>query len=74
MARVITGSASDGRLLTGDEITAVNGEAVGSYQQIQALMKTCGSQVTVDVRRIATPITSDAQLPTGISWCIYIVV
>jgi PDZ domain-containing secreted protein len=51
VVKVVAGGVSDGRLLTGDRIRAINGEAVDSYQQTQDLLKSSGSQVTINAQR-----------------------
>lgn len=53
--KVAATGASEGLLLMGDRIIAVNDQAVDSYKQTQTLLKSCGSQLTMDVQRKATP-------------------
>ena len=53
--KVVAGGASDGRLLTGDRIRAINGGAVESYQQTQTLLKSSGPQVLIDAQRKYSP-------------------
>ena len=64
--KVVAGGASDGRLLTGDRIRAINGEPVESYQQTQALLKGSGPQIVIDAQRKYSPYnTSTVALPPG---------
>jgi C-terminal processing protease CtpA/Prc len=65
VVKVTAGGVSEGQLLVGDKIRAINGAAVESYQHALALLRACGSQVTIDVRRKDPPVAKDMTLPLG---------
>ena len=68
VVKVVTGSVSDGELLVGDKVTAINDAAVESYRQTLDILKECGLQVSIDVQRRST---RDLVLPTGIVITLY---
>lgn len=51
MLKVVAGGVSDGQLLVGDRIRAINDRLVESYQQTLAVLRDSGPQVTIDVLR-----------------------
>lgn len=66
VVKVATNGASNGWLLNGDKIVAINGQSVESYSQTRALLKRCGSQLTIDIQRKITHSTEQEILPPGI--------
>ena len=63
VVKVVAGSVSDGKLLVGDGVQAINGQAVKSYRHMLALLKDCGPQVVVDLQRSPA---RNSNLPPGI--------
>lgn len=66
VVKVATNGANNGRLLNGDRIVAINGQSVESYSQTRALLKRCGSQLTIDIQRKTPQSTDQEILPPGI--------
>ena len=63
VVKVAAGSVSEGQLLVGDRVMAINNTAVKSYRQTLTILRDCGPQVAIDVQRRGA---RDLSLPTGI--------
>ena len=63
VVKIVAGGVSEGQLLVGDKLRAINGAAVKSYRQALATLRECGPQVTMDVQR--RNINNDPVLPQG---------
>lgn len=63
VVKVVAGGVSDHEgLLVGDRIVLVNDQLVSSYKQTQTLLKTCGPQLVMEVKR---KVSMDTILPPG---------